>query len=294
MNIRSFIFFIFLLLFFSCKKINTLPAPVPCTTICHYLFLGHIYETPGTVDQRIENTPLSFYEQIWLGGDLCSETTREESTLNYLNDLFDLGSSRTHWAVGNHDIRNGKEYLITSRTKRPTFYTHHFDGITLVVLNTNYSGIKNCDRMEAQTQLIRSVCDTIDQSSHLVLLMHHVVWGYVNGVPDVLAFANSNGSWVPFTCYPLTRFQQAVYPHLVKVQQRGIPVICIAGDFGQVAATYEFTTAEGITFLGSGITSQIAWNEQWPTFGQRDSVLVFTHNISEKKLSWKFIDIDDI
>ena len=56
----------------------------------------------------------------------------------------------------------------------------------------------------------------------------------------------------------------------------------------------EFTDDEGIVFLASGITSETAWNEQWPTHGQQDSVLVLTHDLINRQLDWSFINLEDI
>ncbi len=289
-----YLIFIFLFLLNACTKEDDLAEIAPCDTVCDYLFLGHIYESPNTIDERIAGADLSPYKQIWLGGDLCSETTREESTLEYLDSLFDLGGSSTHWTVGNHDIRNGNLNWITSRTERELFYTEHFDGIILLVLNTNYRDTEDCTWMEEQLAMIESVCDTISESSHLVVLMHQVVWGGIDEAMQPITFGNNNGSWIPFQCFPLNRFKDAVYPELLKAQQRGVSVVCIAGDMGQVAASFEFTTDEGVVFLASGITSETLWNEQWPTYGQQDSVLVLTHDLIGRELSWEFINVENI
>ena len=282
------------LLFAACHKKPITPVQEPCSSVCKYIVLGHTYETGSTVDKRIEAANLGKYSQIWLGGDICSETTQYPATLDYLDKLFDLSSDGTHWAVGNHDIRNGHTELITEHTKRPLFYTQSFDGLTLIVLNTNYISDDECDKMEQQTEMIRAVCDTITASSHLVVFMHHIVWGNVERDMNVSAYANVNTSWLSFTCPPKQPFETAVYPELLRVQERGIPVICISGDFGQVAATYERTTADGITFLGSGITSATQWNQQWPTANQRDSVLVLQRDLTQKTLTWEFVDLAGI
>lgn len=282
------------LILFACGKDDDIPLPEECDTVCNYLFLGHIYETSESIDQRIEGADLSSYSQIWLGGDICSETTQKESTLNYLDSLFNLSSNYTHWALGNHDIRNGNLEWITSRTGRETFYSYYFNGITLIVLNTNYIDSGDCTLMEEQTSLIQSVCDTISASSHLVLLMHNVVWGGAPGIKSPTFYANANASWIPFECNPPKRFIDVVYPQLLKAKDKGVEVVCIAGDMGQTASTFEQVSDVGIVFIGSGITSQITYHEQWPTAGKRDSVLVLTHDLLAKKLSWEFIDIDNI
>ena len=212
---------------------DIIEEPVVEDQIRDYLFLGHIYETPNTIDSRIASADLSGYQQIWLGGDVCAETTEEESTLDYLDDLFDLGSNTTHWTLGNHDLRNGNLEWITLRTGRKTFYTHHFDGITLLILNTNFRGPEDCDMMDEQINLIRSVADTISNSSHLIVLTHHIVWGAVDSAIQPAEFSNIDGSWTPLQCDPVERFEDIVLPELIKVQEKNIEVFCIAGDMGQ-------------------------------------------------------------
>ena len=108
-KIRYLILHLFLVFIIACDKDDdpVILSP-PCSTNCEYIYLGHINEKHNAVDRRIEEADLSKYDQIWLGGDLCSETTREESTLDYVDSLFNLSSKNTHWSVGNHDVRNGK------------------------------------------------------------------------------------------------------------------------------------------------------------------------------------------
>lgn len=284
----------------ACSKDVTIVIEMPplpnYSSVHRYLFLGHIYEDQATVDPRIEFANLGAYQQIWLGGDICAETTQEETTLDYLDDLFDLDNPNTHWTLGNHDVRNGNENWITSRTKRKTFYTAHSNGITLLVLNSTLREPEECERLAEQYDLIQSVCDTIQASSHLVVLTHHVVWGGVDPAIQVNDFANANGSWIDFLCGSPSnrRFEHSILPELIKVQERGTSVICIAGDLGQVASGYEFTNEDGILFLGSGITSETNWHQQFPTAGQRDKVLELLHNIESRQLTWRFINIEDI
>ena len=133
-------------------------------------------------------------------------------------------------------------------------------------------------------------------SSHLVVLTHHIVWGGVDENIQPEVFANADGSWISFSCDATSnqRFETIVLPELVKVQERGISVICIAGDLGQKASTYEYTNDDGLLFLGSGITSETDWNEQFPTAGQKDKVLRLLHDVEHRELTWEFINIEDI
>ena len=80
-----------------------------------YIFIGHCYQ-PNTagdkVDYRLENFDFTDYEGIWLGGDVCSEALINYGTVQYIDSIFDLGNPETHWAMGNHDARNGNwEYI---------------------------------------------------------------------------------------------------------------------------------------------------------------------------------------
>ena len=166
-----------------------------------YLFLSHTFQygTRGNeVDHRLRRLDLSRYDELWLGGDLCSETTLEKSTLDKLDSLFDLSSENTHWTVGNHDLRNGHPQWIAEKTGRPSYYAHTAHGITRLVLNTcllnpqlpQHPG----DSLEAERQweLITAVTDTLRHSSHLVLLMHHMTFGAVDWEMNSAGAANSD------------------------------------------------------------------------------------------------------
>ena len=259
-----------------------------------YLFLGHIYETNERIDHRIEKLDLGQYEQIWLGGDICAETTRKESTVEHINEVFDLDRPQTHWALGNHDIRNGNIEWITDRTGRPTYYTAHFDGITLMVLNTNFShgGIYNSVAVNLQYDMIREVCDTIQASSHLVVLSHNASWNGVDGIDHTSDFANANFSFLRYKFNPAQDYAEAVYPLLVEVRKRGIEVLHIAGDYGQKAATYHYLTTDDIHLLGSGITANTDWNQQFPTAGMPDTILILYHNIKDRTIRWEFEELN--
>ena len=105
----------FLISIFHCSKDQDIQAPK--ANRC-YLFLGHIYDwnTYNRVDPRVEMLNLAAYNEIWLGGDLTARTSSEVATVNYLDDLFDLASPNTYWALGNHDTGHGHIERITNTT----------------------------------------------------------------------------------------------------------------------------------------------------------------------------------
>jgi hypothetical protein len=273
----------------SCKKDSMAPDPIR-----RYIFLGHIYKASNEIDDRVANLNFQNYSQIWLGGDVCSETSAEQSTLDYLDSLLHVSDTDTKWALGNHDIRNGNISLITDKTGRNTFYSSTFDGITLLVLNTNFSygGIYDTLQINTQYELIKNVCDTIQKSSYLIILEHNTVWANLDSTNHVQEYTNGDLSQLLFSINPNLTYENGVYPLLKNVRARGVKVIQIAGDFGQKASTYQYTTAEDIQFIVSGITSNIPYNEQYPTAGQPDSILVLYHNIEKQTIDWSFQRLD--
>jgi len=259
-----------------------------------YIFLGHIYEDPTHIDQRLEAMDYSIYDQILLGGDICSETTQEISTLEYLDDIFNLNSDGTHWTWGNHDMRNGNTNYITNATNRPSFYSSYTDSVTFLVLNTTFghSGTYDTTSVREQLQLITEVCDTIQQSTHLIVMTHHIVWERSDPNTNMFTISNGGGPGVLFDLAPNQKYDDIIYPMLTKVQERGVQVIHIAGDLGQKRSTYEYTTAEGIHLLGSGITSDTDYHSQFPTHGIPDSILILHHDMEMAVIEWKFVELD--
>ena len=261
----------------------------------NYLFLGHIYQTETRINTDIEQLDLNKYDQIWLGGDVLTETTKYQSNLDYLDSIFDLSNPNTKWALGNHDLRNGNVQWINEKTKRPSFYTSHSDGITYFVLNTSklQRDRLDVDFAKSQYHLLKSVCDTIISSSHLVILSHHSPWQQVDSI--IKSGANSDASNFVFNVDPIKDFHNGVYnPLLKKVQSKGVDVIFISGDYGQFRAGNQYTSSSGVTFLGSGILSINKYNERFSRYKRPNSVLIFNHDIVNRKLKWKFKQIDDI
>jgi hypothetical protein len=287
----SLLLLFYLLLITGCREDHSLDNKYCNSDHKNYLFMGHTYYKPEAVDERIECLKLDCYDQIWLGGDVCTETTKEWATLEYLDNLFNLGASTTHWTVGNHDIRNGRVHWITEKTKRPTFYTRTFDGITLVVLNTNLQHDNlaiDTAQLNSQFEMIQNICDTIQQSSHLIILSHNQIWRGVQEISTTNCLANIDRSYLLLHFSPNKNFASHVYAMLQQVASRGVQIINIAGDFGQYQTEFEAMTSDGIFFLGSGITANIPWNEQFPTNGQTDKILVLHHDIAAREISWTF------
>jgi len=252
-----------------------------------YLFVGHCYQrgSHGTkVDYRIEQLDKSVYQGIWLGGDVCSEPMLEYSTIKYIDSLFNLGSPETHWALGNHDARNGNWEWYEEFTGRKTYYAYSSHGITRVVMNTNIVPV-NCEMLNEQYQIISNVCDTISAATDLILIMHHDLWRDVPGLPPPGTYAQSDLIYWNANCDSAdTRFVETIYPKLVAVRQRGINVTCILGDMGATWKKFDMFSDDGIRFMGCGLYDN----------SPEDNVLFIEKEIESAPLTFSFHNLDSL
>lgn len=270
-----------------------------------YLFLGHPYDWNDgyRLDPRLEQIDLSVYRQIWLGGDVCSRTTEKPETLSYLDSVLDFSNEHVQWTLGNHDVMYGNDSLLTNLTGKPSFYTQPLGGgITLMVLNTNLFWFwpskpppEDCAEKEAQYQMIRSVLDTIERSSHLVILHHHSL--LKDHKPDSLQEVfNIDPGTVAMTCEYEDQFSALVYPELVAAQNRGVQIVMVGGDLGMRIKQFEYQTPEGIWILGSGINNSLIRENapEYVTHFGPDRVLIFYHEPGRASLRWEFVLLNDL
>ncbi len=258
-----------------------------------YIFVGHTYQfyTAGDkVDERFQTLDLSEYDGIWHGGDLCSESLMNYSTLEYIDSIFQLTDPNTHWALGNHDSRNPNWIWLEELTGKKTYNTSNYRGITYLVLNTGLTPY-DCEQLDDQYRMIVKVCDTIKNSSHLVLLMHHGIWEGVPGLPSPYTYAQSNLIHYNFNCYSAeSTFANEIYPRLVDVKNRGVEVISILGDMG--AKKIDFSSSDGLHFLGTGLNKSKYQDPEDRANSPQDWAIIFKHIPAEGKMTWQFVDFD--
>lgn len=252
-----------------------------------FFFVGHCYQ-PNTngdkVDYRLEQFDFSGYDGVWLGGDVCSEALLNYSTVEYLDNLFDLGNPEFHWTLGNHDARNGNWEFVSSFTNRKTYYAYSSNNLTRLILNTNLVPT-DCETMDDQYNMIMEVCDTIQKSNYLILLMHHGLWHDVPGLPPPFTYAHSDLKYWNSNCYDVnSNFINSIYPKLLEVYNRGIKVICVMGDIGSATNKFDMFADDGIRFLGSGLYDNQTDN----------NVLLFTYNLSNQILQCDFHNLDSL
>lgn len=262
------------LLFYSCKKPMKECTPEDNNFI-KYIHIAHTRTNNDSImDPVAQQLDFSEYEMLWLGGDLLWLTSASEYYMNTVNEIFNIESENTLWAVGNHDYTNTD--LVEEYTNRPLFYTYHKNGITFIVLDTqdDYSNISG-----EQLELLTSVTDTIQNSSHLILLHHKLIWMYGEENLEPIINATSNGEFGScFYCLNPNNFYNEVYGELLEVKSRNIDVICIGGDIGLQTKEFEYITEDGIQFLASGIKTGESTN----------SALIFHHDLENRNLFWEF------
>lgn len=271
-------FFIFIILsnviLISCTK-DPLISTSEIATSATYLHLAHTRtDTNPSMDSIVESIDYSAFNMLWLGGDLAWLTSQDDATLNHVDSIYSLASEHTLWALGNHDYFDLNR--VETVTGRPPFYAYYKNGITFLVLDTqdSVSSITS-----AQLLLLSNIKDTIQSSSHLILLHHKLIWMHGNPNLEPLIDSISNGplgdcDW----CINPNNFYDDVYPMLLEIKQNGIEVLCLAGDIGGKVSEFQHLTEDGIFLLASGIKAGDTGNKG----------LLFTHNIRAKTLGWKY------
>lgn len=292
---------VFLCALSACKKDDS-------TLTYRYLFAGHIYawnDQRDAIDCRLENVDLNF-DGIWLGGDLMQRTTERRENLDYLDDVLNISAPSTHWAMGNHDVKEGnREWIETATNRGTTFYSAWERGMLMVVLNTNLFINQNrtpdpsdCEQRKAQFDLITTLLDTVQEASHCIILHHHglltdSLTGNTQRMDQTFNFYRPLADW---RCDQPSTFAASIYPLAVQAEQRGVEILFVGGDFGPRRKQYEFTTLDGVTFLAAGLNNTLGIPDNPPGYVTNfnpDSVLFFDYLPQERLLTWEFQAVAD-
>jgi hypothetical protein len=263
-----------------------------------YIFLGHIYNYQSVngyqVDSRIEALDYNPYQRIWLGGDVLSEATLDRENFIYLDGIFDLSDSSTQYALGNHDLRNGNIQYYREFTGRKSFNVFSKDGAVTICLNSQLNP-SMCEDLNDQFDLIKNVCDTIQDASHLFLIMHNCLFGGVPNIPAPATFAHSDFTKWNANCESSSNtFASAIYPLLEQVKNKGISVYCIMGDTGDHSKKFYSEATDSIHFFASGIVNSKYPDSAVLATKPKDLVLVFEHVVPTQEMIWNFRDLDSL
>lgn len=276
------LFSIFLLLFL----LTPLKQVVSQNNIKEYIFIGHSAQSgsPNSIDYRAEALDFEKYTGVWLGGDVCTTTLLKKSTTHYLDSLFNLGNPESHWTLGNHDWRIGNIEWYEEITGRPTYYAYSSNGLTRIIMNTNLVPT-NCEMLDEQYEMISNVCDTITESSYLILIVHHGLWRGVPSIPAPINVGHSDLVYWNSNCYDVnSTFLNSIYPKLIEVKARGIEVYYLYGDMGAQRKKFNVISDDSIHFIGCGLHSN----------DPADNVLIFTYDLDSKQLQTDFHNLDSL
>jgi hypothetical protein len=246
-----------------------------------YLHLSHTRTNQNPfLDSKVEIIDFSKFEILLLGGDLAFLTSQNEATMNYVDAVYDLSNENTLWSLGNHDTNSVA--LVESYTNRMSYYAYSKNKICFLVLNTQDS-LSNI--VGDQLDFFNNVMDTIQESSHLIILTHKLIWMYSHPILQSQIDSISNGQYGSCSyCVNPNNFYDDIYPRLIEAKVGGIEVLCIAGDIGIKTKEFSFITDENITFLASGI-----WYND-----DGNKALILNHNLVKKELYWEFMLIDNL
>ncbi len=272
----------------------TSKAQTTCDTLT-YAFFGHTYDwraSGGKVDARIASIDMSQFDGIWLGGDVCSESTLKYSTLQHIDSIFDLGSDHTHWALGNHDTRNTNLEWIEEFTNKPRYYATSKNGLTIMVMDGNISPL-DCENLNKQYEIIKQVCDTI-QTGTLIFLAHHGVYENVPGVANPDTYGHSRlRKWNPNCYHDSTTYLNTIYPMLVDVEAKGVDVVHIMGDVGAGPKSFIGISNDSIQYFGSGVNNTKNLSLGQPITNP-DLALILKYCPTTHSLNWIFRKITDL
>lgn len=263
-------------------------------TLC-YLFAGHTYHGLR-VDPRLISLDKTKYSRIWLGGDICSEALLEKSTVQHIDNVFDLAKPTTQYALGNHDVRNGNMQWYKSFCERESFNYYSANGAVSVCLNSMLNPTL-CEELNSQYRMLKTICDTISESKHLFVFHHAGLWDRVPDLPPSATYSHSNFIYWSANCDSATSYyENTIYPMLKEVRSRGIKVYCIIGDTGTGSLKgFHQETSDSIHFFASGLYNAkylhnpILFQAQIP-----DSILVFKHDLINQQMEWQFHGLDSL
>ena len=268
-NLLNVAFVLFIgITFLACQ--SSLPKCDP--ELEHYIHIGHtrIFDTINqVVDPRVEKINFDKFDMTLLGGDICEESSKRYDILEYIDGLFDVKDPNTLWAIGNHDDANLDD--VSKITGRPYAYTYNKNNITFVVL---YSVVP---LKGDQIELLKSVTDTISNSSHLIVMTHNLLW--LANHPEMAEHRGEKDyDWSCNYRASDRGWNYEVLPLLRKVMDKNIQVIALAGDIGNHKSVFEERTEDGIYYLASGNN---------PT-KKNSRFLHFKHHIPSGILTWEF------
>lgn len=248
-----------------------------------FIFIPHPRSDIEGVLPAIANIDFTKYDVKMLGGDLTWTTSEDSSTMVYCDNIFDLSNPNTLWSLGNHDVQRGDRDLIKSFTGRESFYTYYRDDITFIVLDTELdaNGSSSTFIKGDQLQMVKNVCDSIAESSFLILLHHRFMWMINN---DYFSTRLTDSIAASSRSLDTTNFYVDIYPQLQKVKNKGIPVHVFGGDRSSINIVY--SPEDSITFYAARLKGDLA--------DSINNVIILNYIQQKKEITTDFVPLADL
>ena len=244
-----------------------------------FIFIPHPRSDFNTPLPAIEHIDYAQYDVKMLGGDLAWNTSQDRETMVYCDSIFDFGSPNTLWSLGNHDIHGGRN-LIKDFTGRESYYAYYRDGITFLILDTELEadGFSSTFIKGEQLQMVNNVCDTIAESSFLILLHHRFIW-MINH--DYLSTRLTDSIAASSRSLDTTNFYIDIYPRLQDVKNKGIPVHVFGGDRSNINLVY--SPEDSITYYLARLQEDLA--------DSVNNVIILHYNQQDKEIIPEFLPL---
>jgi hypothetical protein len=255
-------------------------------SLLKFIFVPHPRSedrTNQSVYPGILNIDFTNYDVRMLGGDITYSTSKDSATLAYCDNLFNIGSPNTLWSLGNHDVQSGNRSLIKKFTGRESFYSYGRDGVTFIVLDTELdaNGFANTFIKDEQLQMVQSVCDSITESSVLILLLHRFMWMINN---DYFKTMLTDSIAASSRSMDTTNFYSDIYPLLQEVKNKGIKVLVFGGDKSKINIAY--SPEDSITFYAARLADDLP--------DSINNVIILDYNLRSKKITYNFIPLSEM
>ena len=272
------------------------------------LVLGHIYRWGGEgdkVDEILEDIDYNQYEELWLLGDLCAATTKEQSTLEYLDQIFSLSRNECKWSIGNHDIDYGNLDWIKEKTNRDFHYGEINDNYAIFVLNSQIEHKQfkdSCSYKQNQFDSFEKFIEDIeisDSVNNIFILSHNTIWSDAEtSLSEFNLIGNARSAWMDFLCKWGSEFRHTYHPKLLELREKGKNIYCVAGDGGQYQKTFYHEGVSGIHYYVSGINNSVIEYSDESTISRfntsPDSVLLFSFDQSSQSFLGRFIPLSNL
>jgi len=249
-----------------------------------FIYVSHTRLCTGVgedrVDERFSQINWGDYDIRIHGGDVLCQTSKEDERLKRACDTFGFLDSNSIWVKGNHDD-DSLELLMASIEEREPFRIVK-KGITAFV-TLDYFMTDDPFDSDYFAEKLRDL--DLKNTKHLVVLTHYLYWTYKHPEMKGLDESVSNveicehADWCLFP----NDFMEKIYPILSDYREKGLDVICLAGDAGTRRKTFEFKDKNGINFLANGVNNE----------SSADSVLVF-QTTADMRLDWKFTALNEL